>query len=429
LPAVQVTIKEINDTTRLLTITGDEADLAKIKQHTLENLQPKVSAPGFREGKAPLKVVAKQLGEARVQSEVLEEAVNHFYSETIIERKLRPLDKPKIQLKKFVPYSSLEFTAEIEVIPPITLGDYKKIKVTREPAKVTDADIDQVIDNLRLKSAERTEVKRPAKDGDEVWIDFTGTQDGKDVAGASGQDYPLRLGSKTFIPGFEENLTGLKAGQDKTFEVKFPKDYGHQAMAGQKVTFKVKVKQVKEVVLAEADDKWAKTVGPFDKLESLKDDIKAQLTQQKMQESDNKMKDAIVEQLVQTSTVTVPPALAEDQINHLKEDFINNLTYRGLTLKEYLEQNSLSEDDWREQELKPAAERRVKIGLVLSEVAETENLSVGDEELNLRLQLLKNQYQDEQTKAQFDQPQQRRDIASRLLTEKTLNKLVEYTTR
>ena len=423
---MKVTIKETSTTGRLLTIVGDEEDLAKLKKHTLENLRAKVTAPGFREGTAPLNVVEKQLGSERVQAEVLEEAVNHLYSETVIAQKIRPLDKPEIDLKKFVPYTSIEFTAEVEIVPPVKLGDYKKLKAKRENPTVTDKDIAAVIDNLLSKTAEKKPVKRAAKVDDEVSIDFSGTKDGNDVAGASGKDYPLRLGANTFIPGFEDELVGLKTGDEKTFKLEFPKDYAHKPLAGEEVEFNVKIKQVNEVKEAKADDKWAKTVGPFESLKALKDDIKAQLTQQKLQETDNKFKDSLVEQLVAKSEITIPELLLNDQIEHLKQDFLNNLGYRGMTLKEYLDQNGLKEDDWREKELKPTAERRVKVGLVLSEVAEAEGLSVSDEELNLRIQLLKNQYQDEQTKAQLDDPRQRRDVASRLLTEKTLNKLVDY---
>lgn len=425
---MQVNIKETSKTGRLLSISGNEEDLAKLKKHTLENLRPKVAAPGFREGKAPLGVVEKSLGSERVQAEVLEEAINHLYSETIIDKKLRPLDKPKISLKKFVPFTAIEFTAEIEVVPKVELGDYKKLKLKRQQPKVTDKDIKNVLDNLRQRTAEKAEVKRAAKMGDEAVLDFKGTKDGKAVAGASGQDYALMLGGKTFIPGFEEELVGLKPGDKKKFKITFPKDYGHQPLAGQEVEFEVSIKAVKEIKLPKLSDKWAKTIGPFDSLEALKSDIKAQLTQQKLQEADNQLKDDIVKKLVESSQITVPQTLVEDQIEHLKQDFLNNLSYRGITIKEYLEQNNQTEQQWIDKELKPQAERRVQIGLVLSEVAEAEDLSVSDEELNLRLQLLKNQYQDEQMKAQFDSPEQRRDVASRLLTEKTLNKLVDYAT-
>jgi trigger factor len=423
---MKVTIKEDSATKRRLTIVGDEQDLAKLKRHTLENLKSKVSAPGFRPGKAPLKVVEKQLGSERVQAEVLEEAINHLYSETIIDKRLRPLDKPQIKLKKFVPFTELEFTAELEIVPPVKLADYKKIKVPRPTPKVSQQDIDGVIDNLLQKTASKRPIKRVAKLGDEAIIDFKGTKDGHDVSGASGQDYALILGGKSFIPGFEDELVGLKAGDDKTFNIKFPKDYAHQPLAGEQVKFTVKVKAINQVERAEADDKWAKTVGPLDSIKALRDDVRAQLTQQKLQEADNQLKDAIVEKLVAKSQVIVPEVLLDDQLEHLKQEFLNNLSYRGITLKEYLQQQGSSEEDWQTRELRPQAERRVKIGLVLSEVAEAEGLKVSDEELNLRIQLLKNQYQDEQAKAQFDQPQQRRDVASRLLTEKTLNKLVDY---
>lgn len=427
---MNVTIKEVSTSKRLLTIVGDADDLKKIKEHVLESLQRKVSAPGFRAGKAPLSVVEKQVGPNALQTEVIEEAINHFYSETIIEQKLRTLDKPKIEVKKYVPDQTLEFTAEVETVPPVKLGDYKKLKVKRSADKVSDADIDKVIENLRLRSAKKTEVKRAAALGDEVWIDFDG-QDGKGkpVAGASGKDYPLGLGSKTFIPGFEENLIGLKAGEDKTFTTTFPKDYGVAALAGSKVAFNVKLKKVNEVVLPEVDETFAKTVGPFSSVDQLRNDIRAELTGQKLREADDKAKDELVQKLVESSDVPVPEVLIKDQLEHLKQDFVNNLTYRGLTLKEYLERESLNEDQWLKKDVEPRAERRVKVGMVLSAVADAEGLQVEVAELDARIAAMRQQYQDEKARAELDKPEVQRDVASRLLTEKTLDKLMNYATK
>lgn len=426
---MNISVKEQSDSLRLITIIGDDQDLAKIKKHALELLQRDVEAPGFRKGKAPLNVVEKQVGSNRLQSEVLEEAVNHLYSEGMVQEGLRPIDQPKIEVKKFTPYSEIEFTAEVEVMPPVKLGDYKKISKKRESPKVSDKEIDDVIENLRTRAADKKEVKRAAKDGDELVIDFEGKDaDGKDVAGASGKDYPIRLGSKTFIPGFEDNLLGLKAGEDKTFDVTFPKDYSHKPLAGAKVTFTAKVKNVQSVTLPKVDDEFAKKLAPVDDLKALKSDIRTQLMTQKMQQTDDKLKDEIVEELVKISKLSVPQLLLEDQMEHMKQDFINNLTYRGITLQEYLAQQDLKEEEWVEQELMPQAERRVKVGMVLSEVARSENLQVSDEELELRINLMKGQNQNPQMQTELDQPEQRRDIASRLLTEKTLNKLVEYAT-
>lgn len=426
---MKVTIKEASASQRVLTISGDETDLQKIKQHTLENLQAKVSAPGFRQGKAPLNVVEKQLGGSLI-TEVVEEAINHFYSETIIAQKLRPLNRPIINVKKFVPYTTLEFTAEIEIVPPVKLGDYKKLKVKRSIDKVTDEDIAKVIENLRLRAATKTEVVRIAAEGDEVWIDFEGKDSkGEVVAGASGKDYPLRLGSKTFIPGFEENLVGLKPGDHKIFDTTFPKDYGVASLQGQKVTFSTTVKKVSELKLPKVDDAFAKTVGPFSSVDQLKSDIRSELTSQKLREADDITKDELVQKLVEASEVLAPETLIKDQVEHLKQDFVNNLTYRGLTLKEYLERESLSEEQWLKREIEPRAERRVKVGLVLSAVADAEGLDVNDAELDTRLAAVRQQYQDEKAKAELDKPEARRDIASRLLTEKTLDKLMGYAVR
>lgn len=424
---MKVTITEPTASKRILTIVGDEEDLKKIKTHALENLRGKVSAPGFRQGKAPLAVVEKQLGANTVASEVAEEAINHFYSETIIERKLRPLSRPNITVKKFVPYTSLEFTAELEIIPPVKLGDYKKLKVKRESEKVTDQDVERVIDNLRLRAATKTEVERPAQTDDEVWIDFDGKDaKGKPVAGASGKDYPLRLGSKTFIPGFEENLIGLKKGEQKSFTTTFPKDYGVAALAGAKVEFSVNVKKVNEVALPKVDDAFAKSVGPFGSVDQLKSDIRSELTAQKLREADDKAKDQLIQKLVEASGVPVPETLVSDQIEHLKQDFLNNLTYRGLTLEQYLEREKLSEEEWLKRDVRDRAERRVKTGLVLSAVAEAESLQVEEAELDASIAAAKQRYQDESAKAELDKPEARRDMASRVLTEKTLNKLMEY---
>lgn len=426
---MKVTVKAKSPSMRILLISGDESDLIEIKKTATMRLQPKVSAPGFRKGKVPLKVVAKELGEKTIQTEVLEEAINTLYSRAMNQEKLRPLDQPKIEIKKFVPYSDIEFSAEVEIIPPVKLGDYKKIKQKRSKVEVKDKEIDEVIENMRGRVADKKDVSRPSKVGDEVIISFEAKdKKGIAVAGASGKDYPLRIGSKTFIPGFEENTVGLKAGENKTFELTFPKDYGHTALANKKVDFFVKISKVQSVKLPPIDDELAKKVAQIDTLDAFRNDIRAQLMSRKLQESDDKLKDAIVEELVNKSQIDVPEILIEDQMNHLKTDFLNDLAYRGITLKDYIDQLGVDEEIWIRQELRPKAERRVQVGLVLSEVARAENLDVTDEELALRIKIMKGQYQDPKTQAELDKPEQQRDIASRLLTEKTLNKLVDYAT-
>lgn len=425
---MQVTKENISETKVKLKITLGVEELVHAKTHELQEQAKNVKVSGFRPGKAPLTVVEKQLDQNQFQASVINHAINDFYSKAVEEQNLRTLNQPQVEIGKFVPYTELEFTAEVEFMPEIKLGDYTKIKKTKPKVTVTAKDVDEVIENLRTRSAVKEDSDKPAKNGDDVIIDFEGKdKDGKAVAGASGKDYSLNLGSKTFIPGFEEGLVGAKKNEEKELKLSFPKDYHSKPLAGTKITFKVTVKNIQSVVLPKLDDKFAASVGPFTTLSDLKKDVKSQLEDQKETEELNKLKDSIVEELVKKSKLVLPEVLVNDQIAMLEHDFNQNLVYRGITKSEYLKQEGFKdEEEWKQKELKPQAERRVSVGMVLAEVAEKENLTVTEEELNERINLYKQQYQ--QSAAQFDQPEMRREVISRILTEKTVDKLTEIAT-
>lgn len=427
---MDIKVEKKGKTARTVTITANKERLEDVKSRSLKRLGKDLTVKGFRKGKAPEKAVEKHLGENAVQAEVLEDAVNFFFLLAVNEKDLRPIDRPKIEVKKYVPYSELSFTAEIEVVPQPKLGDYKSIKKKSPDVDVSDDEVNEVIKNLRTRSAEKKDVDRRAKDGDEVWIDFEGfDKNGKEVQGASGKDYPLALGSGTFIPGFEENLVGTKKGDKKEFKLTFPKDYGAKKLAGQKVNFKVTVKQVKEVVLLKADDAFAKTVGPFDSLDQMKKEIRQQLMQQKTQEATNKVKDEILEELIKKSEVDAPETLVEDQLKSLKNELNQNIMYRGMTPEMFYEQEGMSEEEYSEKRLKPQAEKRVKVGLILSEIVNQEKIDVTDDEVDIRVQLLQGQYQDPQMQAQLASQEGKQDLKNRMLTEKAVNKLYEYATK
>ncbi len=425
---MQVTRKNISETKVELTISVDGSELQTVKQSTLQKMAKHVKASGFRPGKAPLSVVEKQVDESQLQADVLQDAANKHYQEAVEKESLKILSSPEVEITKFVPFTELEYRATVDVMPKVKLGDYTKIKKTPTKSTVSEKEITEVVDNLRKKSATKKPVARPAKDGDEVVIDFVGTdKDGKAVAGASGTDYPLTLGSNSFIPGFEEGLVGLKSESKKDVKLTFPKEYHAPALAGTEVTFAVTVKSVQELVLPKADDAFAATLGPFKAFAELKKDIKAQLQEQKDTEAQNKLKDEIVEELVKKSTFAVPEVLIIDQISMLEHDFKQNLTYRGITQKEYIEQEGFKdEDEWKQKELAPQAERRVSVGIILAEVADKESLTVSNEELVQRISVYKQQYGTQAD--QFDQPEMQREVASRLLTEKTVDRLYELAT-
>ncbi|HET7827579.1 MAG TPA: trigger factor, partial [Candidatus Saccharimonadales bacterium] len=294
---------------------------------------------------------------------------------------------------------------------------------------VTAKEVDQIIENLRDRAAERLAADRPAKAGDEVIIDFSGTdKNGQPVSGADGKDFPLLLGSGNFIPGFEDNLVGAKAGQTKQFKLTFPKDYGVVALQNQPVDFKVTVKLVNELTKPVLDNKFAATVGPFKSVKELKADIKKQLTIEKDNQSKNDQQNEMVRKIAERTHLDVPEALVEAEINRMEEQEKQNLAYRGQTWQEHLSAEGIDEAQHRERQ-RPEAAERVKVGLILSEIAEAEKLTVTPEELDRRIQMLKGQYQDPQMQAELDKPENQRDIQSRLLTEKTLAKLTDYTAK
>lgn len=426
---MQTTTKFENDTKATLTVTADDKELAVIKEHVLKHLaSSQGTIPGFRKGKAPLNLIEKQLDPAVLQSEFLQHAINDLFIKAIEKENLRTVSQPQVDVKKFVPFTTLEFTAEVEVVGKVTLPDYKKIKITKKTVTVTDKEVDEVVESLRTRAAERKEVERAAKDGDEVTIDFTGvdTTSKEAIPGADGKEYPLVIGSNTFIPGFEPELVGLKVGDEKTFDIVFPKDYGQKSLQNKKVTFTVKVHKIQEMVLPKVDDAFAATVGPFKTLAELKTDIKKQLTSDKERNAEQELENELIAKIAEKTKVALPKILVDEQIDRMEQEEKQNLMYRGQTWQEHLKDEGLTEEEHREKN-RDQAELRVKAGLLLSEIAEAEKLQVTPEELEIQIQILKGQYQsDPNMQTELDKPENRRDIASRILTQKTVTKLKEY---
>ncbi len=423
---MKVSKTELSETKVKLVISAETADLAPIKNKVLKHLAKHTKVAGFREGKAPLSVVEKHADQNRLQTEFLDESINHLYVETIKEQDLRPIDHPQIELKKFVPYNEIEFSAEVEVVGKITLPDYTKIKVPLMPKAVGENEINEVLNRLSIQSAKKTEVKRPAKETDEAWIDFSGKdKDGKPVSGADGKDYPLVLGSNTFIPGFEENLVGLKTGDEKSFDVTFPKDYGVSTLQSKKVTFTVKINKINQVDKPKIDQNFAESIGPFKSVDELKDDIRKNILAERSNQARREQENTIVQKIAEKTTVTIPDVMIEEQITAFEDEEKRNLAYRGQTWQEHLDEEGITEQEHRERK-RESAINRVKGGLILSEVAKKEGISVTPEELEIRIQILKGQYQDPAMQAELNKLENRRDIEAQILTEKTLSKLVEY---
>jgi trigger factor len=406
-------------------------ELKAAEQVALTKLAKEIKAPGFRKGKVPASVAAKHVDPEMLAQQTLEDAMSKAVAESYLAEGIQALERPAVEVKKYVPGAQVEFTAEAEVLPKVTLGDYKKLKAENKKITVAAKEIDEIVERMRAGFSEKKDVKRAAKDGDEVIIDFVGKKGDVAFDGGTAQDYALTLGSNSFIPGFEEGIAGKKIGETFDLALKFPEDYHVADLKGADVTFTTTLKEIKEVVLPEINDEFATKAGPFKTVEELKSDIKRELTAQKEREAKESMKDDLVKQLVEVSKVPVPEILRKDQAESIERDMTQNLMYQGLSLDQYLENKGFeSKEKWLESEVKDAAEKRVQAGLVLAELSKAEKIEATNQELENHVELYKKQYANNpQMVAQFDQPEARRDIANRLLTEKTVDRLVELNTK
>lgn len=423
---MKTSVKHLSDTKVVLTINVTPDELKAAELVALTKLAKDIKVPGFRKGKVPASVVAKHADPTLVGQQTLEDALSKAVADAFTAEKLQPLDRPEVEVKKYVPGSELEFTAEVEIVPKVKLGDYKKLKAKLKVEKPTDKDIDDLVTRMRENFAEKKEVKRAAKTGDDVVIDFTGKKDGVAFDGGTATDFNLQLGSGQFIPGFEEGVVGHKAGDTFDLDLTFPKDYHAKELKGAKVVFSVTLKTVNERTLPEVNDEFAAKCGPFTSVKEMRDDIMAQMTEQREREAGEKLKDDLVKELVEKSTVPAPEVLVKDQEKSIEQDFVQNLAYQGLQLDSYLDtQGFATKEAWLDQQVRPAAEGRVKAGLVLAELNKELKIDASTKELEDHINLYKQQYaNNKEALAQFDQPEVQRDIANRLLTEKTVEELV-----
>lgn len=424
---MKTTIKTLSDTKVELTITVGPKELADAEQVALTKLAKDIKITGFRKGKAPIAVIAKNIDPKALQEQTLDDAISKAVSTAFTEEKIQILERPTVAVTKFVPGDTLEITAEAEMLPKITLGDYKKLKAVSEKVTVAASDIDAVIERMRQGVAEKKDVTRAAKNGDETTIDFIGKKDNVAFEGGTGSDYELTLGSNSFIPGFEEGIIGHKVGDVFDLDLEFPAEYHVAELKGAKVVFTTTLTAVKESVLPVVDDAFASANGPFKTATDMKADIKKELTAQKEKEAGEKLKDELVKQLIAVSKVPTPAVLIADQAKSIEQDFERNLTYQGMTIDQYLQAQKFDDkDQWIEKEVTPTAVKRVQAGLVLAELSKVEKITATDDELEAHVQMYRTQYANNaEALKQFEDPEVRRDIANRLLTEKTVELLVE----
>ena len=419
-------LKKLGGSRVELTATLDADDLKKAEDLAIEELAKEVRVEGFRKGKVPMEVAKKFIPENDLDAKTMDLSVRMTVVSAFEQEKQMPLLRPEISITKFVPGEMLEYVANVEVVPEVTLGDWKNLGVKRETAKIEEKDIKGVLDNIAKSFSEKKAIKRAAKLGDEVIIDFVGKKDGVAFPGGSADNYPLLLGSGNFIPGFEDGIVGHEPGDKFDLELTFPKDYGVEDLAGVKTVFGVLLKQVNEVTEPKIDDELAKKVGPFKDLKDLKDDIKKNLAIQTEERLDNKFKDDLIKALVKKSKIgDIPEILVNDQMHGIRDNLERNAQSQGMSAEDYLKRGGETMESW-EKQAKKVAEENVKASLCLQTLAVTEKVTVDDKLVEAKIAELKDVYRKSpEALKNLKDPAVKQDIKNRLTIEAAIDKLAK----
>ena len=422
---MKVNTKKTSDSSVEIKVVLDKEDLKIAEEKAVARLIKDVKIEGFRKGKAPLDIAKKNINPNDLASVALDIAVRTSVPKAFEEGKTAPLMIPNVEVTKYVPGETVEYTAKADVLPEVKLGDYKKLGVKKEVVKVADKDVKEILDNIQKAYSEKKVAKKKAEMGDEVVIDFEGSLDGVKFEGGAAKDFTLGLGSHQFIPGFEEGIVGHESGDRFDLELTFPKDYHAENLAGKKTVFNVLVKQVNELVKPALDDELAKKCGPFKTIDELKADIKKNLEAQNNAKAEEKFKDELVLKLVEKSKVSAPEIMIKDQLRAIKNDIAANAARQGLQFADYLKQTGQTEEDW-EKSARDIAEKRVKASLCLQILARNEKIEAEDDVVDAKIAELREVYKkSKEALKNLKDPNVRQDIKNRLTIEKTLDFLVK----
>ncbi|WP_338432846.1 trigger factor [Limosilactobacillus fermentum] len=377
-----------------LTFDIDTETIQKGIDHAFTRTQKRISVPGFRKGHVPRTIFNQMYGEESLYQDALNDVLPDAYEAAIKEAGIEPVDQPQVNVESMEKGQPWTLTATVAVKPEVTLGDYKGMEVPEQDTSVSDADVDSELENKRQQQAELVlKEDEAAADGDTVVIDYEGSVDGEKFDGGSADNYSLVLGSGSFIPGFEDQLVGHKAGEDVDVNVTFPEDYHAKDLAGKDALFKVKIHEVKEKQLPELDDEFAKDVDEdVETLAELKDKVKKQLQDQKEAAAKAAIEDAAIEAAVANAeTEEIPQAMLDDDTNRQLQQYLAGMQQQGINPQMYFQITNTTEDDLRKQFADDAA-KRVKTNLVLEAVVKDANLNATDEDVQNEIADLAKQY-------------------------------------
>ena len=399
-----------------LTVEVAAEDVEKALQAAYLKERSKISLPGFRKGKAPRKMIEQMYGKGVFLEDAVNALIPEHYSKALAECELEIVSQPTIDITQAEPGKAFIFTAEVAVKPEVTLGDYKGVEVPKTEITVTDEDVEAELKKEQEKNSRTITVEdRAAQNGDTATIDFEGFVDGEAFEGGKGTDYPLTLGSNTFIPGFEEQLVGANTGDHVEVKVTFPEEYQAKELAGKEAVFQCDVKKIEAKELPELDDDFAKDVSEFDTLAEYKEDVKKNLTEKKAEDARRAKEDAAVDKVIENAQMDIPEAMIETQTRQMLDDFARRLQSQGLSMEQYMQFTGATVDSLKEQ-MKPQAVKRIESRLVLEKVAEAENIQISDEKLDEELAKMAEMYKMELDKfkelvGEYEKEQMKKDLA------------------
>ena len=375
-----------------LTIEVSAEDLDKAMQNAYQKAKGRISIPGFRKGKAPRKMIEQMYGKGVFLEDAANALIPEHYSKALAECDLEIVSQPKIDVTQVEPGKPFIFTAEVATKPEVTLGDYKGLEVPKSETEVTDEEVEAELKKEQEKNSRTITVEdRAAQNGDTATIDFEGFVDGEAFEGGKGTDYPLTLGSNTFIPGFEEQLVGANTGDHVEVKVTFPEEYQAKELAGKEAVFQCDVKKIEAKELPELDDDFAKDVSEFDTVDEYKADVKAKLEEKKQNEIKRAYQDEAIDKIVDKSTMELPDAMIDTQCENMINQFAQQMAQQGLSMDQYLQFSGLTIDQLKEQ-VRPDAITRIKSSLVLEQIAKEENIEITDEDVDAEIEKMAKMY-------------------------------------
>ena len=375
---MSVQVENLEKNTAKLTIEVPAEKFEEAVQHSYNKNKGKFNIPGFRKGKAPFNMIKKMYGVGVFYEDAVDEVIDASYPDAAKESGLEIVSRPAVSIEQIEEGKSFIYTAKVAVKPEVTLGQYKGVEVQKTKSDVTEEDIETEIKRAREKNSRLITVEdRGVEDGDQVTIDFDGSVDGKRFEGGKAEDYPLTIGSHTFIDNFEEQLIGKKTGEECEVNVTFPAEYHVEELKNKPAVFKVKVKEIQRKELPEANDEFASEVSDFDTMEEYKKDLTEKLQAEKIEAAKTADEDKVVAKVIENATMEIPDQMVEEQVNGMVNDYARRLESQGISFKQYVEITGMTAEKIGEQ-MKPQAIKRIQTRLVLEAVVKAENIQSDD---------------------------------------------------